>query len=106
MEFCKSHGIIKNEIVKTAPGMIKLSERCYYISSSDQIELFVWDDEHTIWYKYGPVHTLELWASGKAKKRFKYHSIANPTVLSACLDLYSKQETFQHDEELDAFSRL
>lgn len=94
--FVKCHGLIKDDLVKKL-SMIKLDYRFYAFSNEKQ-DLWCclqWNDEQTIIFYYGTTTFIELWHSGKKIYHKKYDNVvAEPTLFSACLELFTIQDSF------------
>jgi len=91
--FLKCHGLIKDDLVKNS-SLIKLDYRFYAFKKMDCWYCLVWNDEQTILFTYGSTTSIELWHTGKKLYYKNYDSVSNPTLFSACLELYSIQDTF------------
>lgn len=100
--FIRCHGLIKDEIVK---DKTVLGKRCYAFEKDDKWVIILWNDERTIMFEYGDKCQIELWHAGKKLFSKQYKSIENPTLLSACLQLYEIQDTFVNTE-YETFSKI
>lgn len=68
-------------------------KRFYAFEQDNKWKLILWNDEHTIMFQYGDISLVELWYSGKKLFSKQYGAIENPTLLSACLQLYDIQDS-------------
>jgi hypothetical protein len=93
--FVKCHGLIKDDIIKEL-SPIKLDNRFYAFTNKEQNQwcCLLWNDEQTIIFYYGNETSIELWHTGKKIYHKKYGSVFEPSLFSACLELYTIQDSF------------
>jgi hypothetical protein len=90
--FIKSHGIVKDEMIKKLDSTM-IETRLHVFDEIDRLVVINWKDDKTIAFICTSDHQyLQFWQSGKKIKQFEYNETLETKLLTVCLEYYAHLE--------------